>query len=50
MAMTPKEMERLLLRNGFVKIRQKGSHAMFKNFTTNRQVTVPMHKKIYLKD
>ena len=49
MAMTPKEMERLLLRNGFVKIRQKGSHAMFKSFTTNRQVTVPMHTKDLLK-
>ncbi len=43
--MTPKEMVDLLLKNGFVKTRQKGSHAMFKNAATNRQVTVPMHAK-----
>ena len=45
MSMTPKEMANLLLKNGFVKIRQKGSHAMFKNVATNKQVTVPMHAK-----
>ena len=45
MSMTPKEMVDLLLKNGFVKIRQKGSHAMYKNAATNRQVTVPMHAK-----
>ena len=38
-------MANLLLKNGFVKIRQKGSHAMFKNVATNKQVTVPMHAK-----
>lgn len=45
MSMTPREMVRLLEKNGFTKIRQKGSHAMYKNSTTNRQVTVPMHAK-----
>lgn len=45
MSMTPKEMVSLLEKNGFVKVRQKGSHAMYKNSTTNRQVTVPMHAK-----
>lgn len=45
MSMTPKEMASLLEKNGFVKVRQKGSHAMYKNSTTNRQVTVPMHSK-----
>lgn len=45
MAMTPKEMVDLLEKNGFVKIRQKGSHAMYKNAATNRQVTVPMYAK-----
>ena len=43
--MTPKDMVNTLLKNGFVKTRQKGSHAMFKNPKTNRQVTVPMHSK-----
>ena len=45
MSMTPKEMVSLLEKNGFVKVRQKGSHAMFKNIVTKRQVTVPMHAK-----
>ena len=45
MSMTPKEMVSLLEKNGFVKVRQKGSHAMYKNSATNRQVTVPMHAK-----
>ena len=45
MSMTPKEMASLLEKNGFVKVRQKGSHAMYKNSTTNRQVAVPMHAK-----
>lgn len=31
MPMTPKEMERLLLKNGFVFDRQKGSHRIFWN-------------------
>ena len=29
MSLTPKEMVSLLERNGFVKVRQKGSHAMY---------------------
>lgn len=45
MSMTPKEMASLLEKNGFVKVRQKGSHAMYKNANTNKQVTVPMHAK-----
>ncbi len=45
MALTSKEMVELLEKNGFVKIRQKGSHAMYKNYVTNKQVTVPMHGK-----
>ena len=45
MPITPKEMAKLLEQNGFVRIRQKGSHAMYKNFNTNKQVTVPMHAK-----
>lgn len=45
MSLTSKKMVELLEKNGFVKIRQKGSHAMYKNYATNKQVTVPMHAK-----
>lgn len=45
MPMTPKEMERLLLKNGFVFDRQKGSHRIFWNEKTKKAVTVPMHAK-----
>ena len=45
MPMTPKEMEKLLLQNGFQFIRQKGSHKFFYNPETNRCTTVPMHDK-----
>ena len=45
MPMTPKEMERLLLKNGFVVDRQKGSHRIFWNEKTKKAVTVPMHAK-----
>jgi predicted RNA binding protein YcfA (HicA-like mRNA interferase family) len=36
-------MEKLLLRLGFVKVRQKGSHAFYKH-TDGRVTTVPHHK------
>ena len=45
MPMTPKEMERLLLKNGFVFDWQKGSHRVFRNETTQKTVIVPMHAK-----
>lgn len=45
MPMTPKEMEQLLLRNGFVFDRQRGSHRIFRNKNTGRIVIVPMHSK-----
>lgn len=45
MPMTPKEMEKLLLKNGFKFVRQRGSHKFFYNADTNRSTTVPMHAK-----
>lgn len=45
MPMTPKEMERLLLANGFVFDRQKGSHKVFWNNETKKTAVVPMHAK-----
>lgn len=45
MPMTLKEMEQLLLKNGFVADRQKGSHKVFWNKDTRRSVVVPMYSK-----
>lgn len=45
MPMTPKEMERLLLSNGFIFDRQKGSHKVFLNKKTGKVAVVPMHSK-----
>ena len=43
MPMKPKEMIRLLKKNGFIKISQNGSHVKMKNFKTGKQTTVPLH-------
>lgn len=43
--MTPKELIKVLRRNGFIFTRQRGSHAIFKNEFSKRKVVVPMHKK-----
>ncbi|WP_115716752.1 type II toxin-antitoxin system HicA family toxin [Amedibacterium intestinale] len=45
MPMTSKEMLKLLKQNGFVEIRQAGSHKILKNEKTNITVTVPFHAK-----
>lgn len=45
MPMTAKEMEKLLLSNGFIFQRQKGSHRIFYNPDTKRTAVVPMHSK-----
>ena len=42
MPMKPKEMIRLLKKNGFIKISQNGSHVKMKNFKTGK---VPLHSK-----
>ncbi len=43
MPLTPKEMVRLLKKNGFVEKGLAGSHLKLVNPTTNRTVIVPMH-------
>lgn len=45
MPMTPKELEKLLIKNGFVFQRQKGSHRIFYNEKTQKRAVVPMHAK-----
>ena len=45
MPMTPKEMIKHLLKNGFTVVNQNGSHVKLKNPDTNRTVIVPQHNK-----
>lgn len=45
MPMTPKQMVKLLKKNGFIKLRQDGSHLFMYNEKTNKRTTVPMHNK-----
>ena len=45
MPMTAKEMVKLLQKNGFVEIRQNGSHTVFENKETGRMTIVPFHAK-----
>lgn len=45
MPLTPKEMIKLLKKNGFKKVSQNGSHVKLKNEKTGRQVIVPYHSK-----
>lgn len=42
---TSKKIAKILEKNGFVFVRQKGSHQIFVNSETKRMVTVPFHKK-----
>ncbi|MBI5413990.1 type II toxin-antitoxin system HicA family toxin [Candidatus Peregrinibacteria bacterium] len=42
-ALTPKEVVKLLGKQGFMKLRQKGSHIILVNEQKNIQVVVPMH-------
>lgn len=45
MPMTPKEMVKLLKANGFVEMRQNGSHKVFENKETGKIANVPFHCK-----
>lgn len=46
MPMKPKDMIKLLLKNGFVHIKSNnGSHQKFTNKGTNKTVIVPLHNK-----
>ena len=45
MPLKPKEMIKLLQKNGFVKMSQNGSHVKMKNPDTSKQIIVPLHSK-----
>lgn len=45
MPMTAKQMIKLLKENGFVEVRQNGSHKFFENHETDHMTTVPYHCK-----
>lgn len=45
MPMTPKQMVKLLLENGFERVGSNGSHQKFKNQQTGKIAIVPMHQK-----
>lgn len=45
MPMTPKEMIKLLQKNGFEKVSQNGSHLKLKNPNNGKTVIVPYHSK-----
>ena len=45
MPMTSKEMIKLLEQNGFICVRQNGSHKFFTNSKTKKMTTVPLHSK-----
>lgn len=43
MPMSSREMLKFLIKNGFVKVSQRGSHLKMYNSTTNRTTFIPMH-------
>ena len=45
MPITPKKLERILKKEGFVCTRQSGSHAIFISHEKSRRVVLPMHSK-----
>ncbi|MGN0324142.1 MAG: type II toxin-antitoxin system HicA family toxin [Oliverpabstia sp.] len=45
MPITPKEMIKLLKRNGFIETGTNGSHVKMKNPYTGKQTIVPCHSK-----
>lgn len=45
MPMTPKEIIRLLEKNGFEFVSSNGSHRKYKNQSTGKTVIVPYHSK-----
>ncbi len=42
----PQKIISILHEFGFVKVSQKGSHAKYKNYFTNKIYIIPMHKEI----
>jgi predicted RNA binding protein YcfA (HicA-like mRNA interferase family) len=44
-AIKPIEVQKILLKNGFLTKRQSGSHRVYFNATTNATVIVPFHSR-----
>lgn len=42
---SPRQLIQLLRKNGFVFLRQSGSHAIFSNENKSKKVVVPIHSK-----
>ena len=45
MPKTPKEMERIILADGWFEVAQRGSHRHYKHPTKEGKVTIPFHSK-----
>ena len=45
MPMRSREMIKLLKKNGFVEVSQRGSHLKMQNVLTNKTVVVPVHSR-----
>ena len=45
MPITPKEIVKILKKNGFIEVSQKGSHLKLKDEKSGKTVIVPMHSK-----
>lgn len=41
----PRDLEKILLKNGFIIKRQTGSHRIYHNFKTAKTTVVPFHSK-----
>ena len=41
----PKDLVKILLKNGFVEHSRVGSHCTFKNHITGTRTTIPVHNK-----
>lgn len=44
--LSPSKVISILIKLGFQKVSQKGSHAKYKNITTSRICIIPMHDEI----
>ena len=49
MPKTPKEMERIILADGWYAVSQRGSHRQYKHATKKGKITIPFHSKDLLK-
>lgn len=41
----PRDLEKILLKNGFIIKRQTGSHRIYHNFKTDKTTVIPYHSK-----